>query len=71
MSDFPFKKGDLIEIKSQSFADTGRLTMPAVVISVQQNGYIEVLVEDVIKLVHRNFVVTPRIKAVKLTGGLK
>ena len=71
MSDFPFKKGDLIEVKSSSFATTGRLTFPAVVLSVRDDGFLEVLVEEEVKLVHRNYIVTPRVKAVKMTGGLK
>ena len=70
MSDFPFKTGDLIEVKS-SFAKTGRLTVPGVVVSVRDDGFLEVLVDDKIKLVHRNFIVTPRIKAVRITGGIK
>ena len=70
MSDFPFKTGDLIEVKS-SLAKTGRLTVPAVVVSVRDDGFIEVLVDDKVKLVHRNYIVTPRIKAVRMTGGLK
>ena len=54
-----------------SFATTGRLTLPAVVLSVRDDGFLEVLVEEEVKLVHRNYIVTPRIKSVKMTGGLK
>ena len=70
MSDFPFKAGDLIEVKS-SFSRTGKLTVPGVVVSVRDDGFLEVLVDDKVRLVHKNYIVTPRIKAVKLTGGIK
>ena len=70
MSDFPFKEGDLIEVKS-SIAKTGKLTVPGVVVSVRDDGFLEVLVDDKVKLVHRNYIVTPRIKTVKMTGGIK
>mgnify|MGYP006232542571 FL=1 len=70
MSDFPFKAGDLIEVKS-SITKTGKLTVPGVVVSVRDDGFLEVLVDDKVRLVHRNYIVTPRIKAVKMTGGIK
>ena len=70
MSDFPFKEGDLIEVKS-SITKTGKLTVPAVVVSVRDDGFLDVLIDDQVRLVHRNYIVTPRIKAVKMTGGIK
>ena len=70
MSDFPFKEGDLIEVKS-SFAKTGKLTVPAVVVSVRDDGFLDVLIDDQVRMVHRNYIVTPRITAVKITGGIK
>ena len=70
MSDFPFKEGDLIEVKS-SIAKTGKLTVPGVVVSVRDDGFLDVLIDDQVRLIHRNYIVTPRIKAVKMTGGIK
>ena len=68
MSDFPFKVGDLIEIKS-SFHKS---TQEGVIIDVLKNdGFYHVLVNGHVQLVHRNYIVTPRIKAVRITGGIK
>ena len=70
MSDFPFQEGDLIEVKS-SITKTGKLTVPGVVVSVRDDGFLDVLIDNQVRLVHRNYIVTPRIKAVKMTGGIK
>ena len=68
MSDFPFKVGDLIEIKS-SFHTTSK---EGVIIDVLKNdGFYHVLVDGKVQLIHRNYIVTPRIKAVRMTGGIK
>ena len=71
MSDYPYKVGDLVHIKSsltKNWADT----MPGVIVSIdKETGFFEVLVEDIIKKVHRNYVVVPKVRRIKMTGGLK
>ncbi len=67
MSDFPFKEGDLITVKS-SFQHIGR---DGVIVKVKEDGWFDVLISGKIELIHKNYIVTPRIKRVKMTGGLK
>ena len=67
MSDFPFKEGDLITIKS-AFENIG---IDGVIVKVMEDGWFDVLIDGRIELIHKNYIVTPRIKAVKMTGGLK
>ena len=70
MSDFPFKEGDLISIKSTYYR---KQTQPleAVIVKDKGNGWFEVLIAGEIELIHKNYIITPRIKAVKMTGGIK
>jgi len=70
MSDFPFKKGDLIEIKS-SITYKRYPNKQGVIVEDKGDGWFDVLVGDVVERVHRNYIVTPRIQNVKMTGGLK
>ena len=67
MSDFPFKEGDLITVKS-SFQHIGR---DGVIVKIKEDGWFDVLISGKIELIHKNYIVTHRIKAVKMTGGLK
>ena len=67
MSDFPFKEGDLITVKS-SFQHIGR---DGVIVKVKEDGWFDILISGKIELIHKNYIVTPRIKSVKMTGGLK
>lgn len=67
MSDFPFKEGDLVTVKS-SFQHIGRA---GVIVKVKEDGWFDVLISGKIELIHKNYIVTPRIKRVKMTGGIK
>ena len=68
MSDFPFKKGDLVSIKT-SFYDQLYIAQEGIIIEDRGNGWFEILIGGVIEQVHRNYLVTPPVKSVKLTGG--
>ena len=70
MSDFPFKKGDLVDVKTSQFQYNSR-TVQGVIVAVGDHGFFEVLIDGEVKPIHRNYIVTPRIKSVKMTGGLK
>lgn len=67
MSDFPFKEGDLITVKT-SFQNIG---IDGVIIKVMEDGWFDVLISGKIELIHKNYIVTPKIKSVKMTGGIK
>ena len=68
MSDYPFKVGDLVHVKASHVIDR----KPAVIISINEDtGFFEVLIEDVVQKVHRNYVVVPKVRRVQMTGGLK
>ena len=71
MSDFPFKKGDLVDIRTDLWWNKGG-TVQGVIVAVGDHiGYFHVLINGEVKHIHRNYIVTPRIKSVKMTGGLK
>ena len=71
MSDYPFKKGDLVDIKTSQFQHKGS-TVQGVIVDVGSHiGYFYVLIDGEVNHIHRNYIVTPRIKAVKMTGGIK
>jgi len=70
MSDFPFKKGDLVDVKTSQFQYKSG-TVQGVIVAVGDHGFFEVLIDGEVKAIHRNYIITPRIKAVKMTGGLK
>ena len=69
MSDYPFKVGDLVQVRS-SYTD--KITASGVIVCIHpQLGYFEILVNEKVRKVHKNLVVVPKIKGVKITGGLK
>jgi hypothetical protein len=70
MSDFPFREGDLVTIKS-SFYRNRNQPREGVIVQDKGHGWYDVLISGEIEQVHRNYIVTPRIKSVKMTGGLK
>ena len=70
MSDFPFKKGDLVSIRSSFYRNTNTFKQ-GIIIAVKEDGWFDVLIEEKVEQVHRNYIVTPRITRVQLTGGLK
>lgn len=67
MSNFPFKEGDLVTVKS-SFQQIGR---DGVIVKVMEDGWFDVLISGKIELIHKNYIVVPKIKAVRMTGGIK
>lgn len=70
MSDYPFKKGDLVDVKTSQYHHRSH-TVQGVIVGVGDHGFFEVLIEGEVKPVHRNYIVTPKIKAVRMTGGVK
>jgi len=70
MSDFPFKKGDLISIKT-SFYNNRSKHKEGIIVEDKGDGWFDVLIEGAVEQVHRNYIVTPRVQAVKTTGGIK
>mgnify|MGYP004121564465 FL=1 len=70
MSDYPFKKGDLVDVKTSQYHHRSH-TIQGVIVGVGDHGFFEVLIDGEVKPIHRNYIVTPRIKSVKMTGGLK
>ena len=71
MSDYPFKKGDLVDVKTSQFQHKGS-TVQGVIVDVGAHiGYFYVLIDGEVNHIHRNYIVTPRIKSVKMTGGIK
>ena len=70
MPDFPFKEGDLVSIKSSFYASQNH-PRDGVIVQDKGNGWYDVLISGEIEQIHRNYIVTPRITSVKMTGGLK
>ena len=70
MSDYPFKKGDLVSIKTSFYRKTN-IFKQGIIVEVQEGGWFEILVEDKVERHHRNYLVTPPITRVQLTGGVK
>ena len=71
MSDYPFKVGDLEKVRSTITADVS-FQKPGVIIAIDENtGFFEILVEDVLRKVHRHLVVVPKVRRVQMTGGQK
>ena len=70
MSDYPFKKGDLVDVKTSQWRYKGG-TIKGVIVAIGDHGFFEVLINGEVRPIHRNYIVTPRIKAVKITGGIK
>ena len=68
MSDFPFKKGDLVSIRSSFYVMTNTFKQ-GIIVSVKEDGWFDVLIDDKVEQVHRNYLVTPSVTAVKVTGG--
>ena len=71
MSDYPYKVGDLVHIKS-SLTYPHQNQKPGVIVTIDKDtGFFEILVEDIVKKVHRNYVVVPKVRRVQMKGGLK
>jgi len=72
VSDFPFKKGDLVTIRSNAWAGPDSLCVQeGIIVEERQQGFFDILVNGHIRTVHRTRLITPKIKSVKMTGGLK
>ena len=70
MSDFPFRKGDLVSIRSSFYHNTNTFKQ-GIIVSVKEDGWFDILINDKVEQVHRNYIVTPRITRVQMTGGVK
>jgi hypothetical protein len=72
VSDYPFKVGDLVYIKSsftERLVGTGK---PGVIISINEaSGFFEILIKDEVRKVHKNYIIVPRVSKVHVTGGRK
>ena len=72
MSDFPFKKGDLVTIRPNAWAGSDSLCVQeGIIVEERQQGFFDILVNGHIRTVHRSKVITPKVKYVKMTGGFK
>ena len=71
MSDYPYKVGDLVEIKTSQYNAPNHVIKGVITGMKVKDIFFEVLVEGQLRIVHRNYLVTPKIKAVKMTGGIK
>ena len=72
MSDFPFKKGDLVTIRPNAWAGVDAMSIQeGIIVEERKQGFFDILVNGSIKTVHRSKLMTPRIKSVKLSGGIK
>lgn len=69
MSDFPYKVGDLITVKSSMIRHAPFNVQEGVILDDRGDGFFDVLIDGEVKIVHRNYIVTPKVTAVKLTGG--
>ena len=71
MSDYPYRVGDLVHIKSSIYYAESIQKHGVIVAINQDTGFFEILVEDVVQKVHKNYVVVPKVRRIKMTGGLK
>ena len=70
MNDYPFKKGDLVEIQT-SITSRNKPTVQGVIVEVRNDGFLDILIDGEVRLVHYNYLIVPKISAVKFSGGLK
>ena len=70
MSDFPFKKGDLVSIRTSFYRNTNTFKQ-GIIVAVKEDGWFDILIDDKVERHHRNYLVTPPITKVQLTGGVK
>jgi len=71
MHDYPFKVGDLVKVRSSITRDVA-FQKDGIIISIDENTRMyEVLVENVVRKVHKSYLIVPKVKSVRFTGGLK
>ena len=72
MYDFPFKKGDLVTIRPNAWAGPDSLRVQeGIIVEEKPQGFFDILVDGHVRTVHKSKLITPKIKSVKMTGGLK
>ena len=71
MSDFPFKKGDLVTIRPNAWAGPVNNYAEGIIVEEKPQGFFDILVDGHVQTVHRSKLITPKIKSVKMTGGIK
>tara|TARA_A200000159_G_C7115207_1_gene252407 strand:+ start:247 stop:459 length:213 start_codon:yes stop_codon:yes gene_type:complete len=70
MSDFPFKEGDLITIKSSLYKNQNH-PREGVIVADKGHGWYDVLIAGELEQIHSNYIVTPKVKHIQFTGGVK
>lgn len=71
MFDFPFKVGDLVQIRT-SITKVGAPMEDGIIISIDDESRMyEVLVNNAVTKVHKSYLVVPKVKSVNFTGGIK
>lgn len=71
MSDFPFKVGDLVDVKTSSWTKAPLKGSGVIVQMSEDAHWVHVLIGETVQKIHRTLLVTPRIKSVKINGGRK
>ena len=71
MYDYPFKVGDLVKVRSSITRDVS-FQKDGIIIAINEDTKMyEVLVENVIRKLHKSYLIVPKIKAVQFNGGIK
>lgn len=71
MYDYPFKVGDLVKVRSSITRDVS-FHKDGIIISIDENTRMyEVLVENVVRKIHKSYLIVPKVKSVNFTGGIK
>ena len=71
MYDYPFKVGDLVKVRSSITRDVS-FQKDGIIITIDEDSRMyEVLIENVIRKVHKSYLIVPKVKSVKFTGGVK
>ena len=71
MYDYPFKVGDLVKVRSSITRDVS-FQKDGIIITIDEDSRMyEVLIENVVRKLHKSYLIVPRVKSVKMTNGIK
>ena len=71
MYDYPFKVGDLVKVRSSITRDVS-FQKDGIIIAIDENTRMyEVLVENVVRKLHKSYLIVPKVKSVNFNGGIK
>ena len=71
MYDYPFKVGDLVKVRSSITRDV-LFQKDGIIIAIDEDSRMyEVLIENVVRKLHKSYLIVPRVKSVKMTNGIK